>query len=137
MRFYVYFRNRVQHIRRSSNPDQWRYVPTDQNPADHATRFVPAAYLQNTNWLSGPKFLLMPEPGTSESTYNLVDPSSDPELRPLVSTLRTTTLSKQLGSQRFAKFSSWKSLTGAITRLFHIAHPFQDNGEGKQFLQRL
>ncbi len=124
-RFYVYFSNRVQRIRRSSNPDQWRYVLTDQNPADHATRFVPAAYLQNTNWLSGPKFLLMPEPGTSESTYNLVDPSSDPELRPLVSTLRTTALSKQLGSQRFAKFSSWKSLTGAITRLFHIAHHFK------------
>ncbi|RXN14933.1 hypothetical protein ROHU_008863 [Labeo rohita] len=67
-RFYVYVSNRVQRIRRSSNPDQWRYVPTDQNPADHATRFVPAADLRKTNWLSGPKFLLTPEPGTSEST---------------------------------------------------------------------
>lgn len=66
----------------------------------------------------------MPEPGTSESTYNLVDPSSDPDVRPLVSTLSTTTSSKQLGSQRFAKFSSWKSLTGAITRLIHVAHLF-------------
>ncbi len=124
-RFYVYVSNRVQRIRRSSNPEQWRYVPTDQNPADHATRFVPAAHLQNTNWLSGPKFLLMPESGTSESTYNLVDPSSDLDVRPLVSTLSTTALSKQLGSQRFAKFSSWKSLTGAITRLIHIAHHFK------------
>lgn len=122
--FYVYVSNRVQRIQRSSNPDQWRYVPTDQNPSDHATRSVPAAHLKNTNWLSGPTFLLMPEPGTSESTYNLVDPSSDPDVRPLVSTLSTTTSSKQLGSQRFAKFSSWKSLTGAITRLIHVAHLF-------------
>lgn len=88
-------------------------------------RFVPAAHLQNTNWLSGPKFLLMPEPGTSESTYNLVDPSSDPDVHPVVSTLSTTALSKQLGSQRFAKFSFWKSLTGAITRPIHIAHHFK------------
>ncbi len=36
--------------------------------------------------IGGPKFLLMPEPGTSESTYNLVDPSSDPDLCLLVFT---------------------------------------------------
>lgn len=38
-----------------------------------------------------------------------------------MSTLSTTTSSKQLGSQRFAKFSSWKTLTRAIARLRHIA----------------
>lgn len=60
----------------------------------------------------------------------LVDPSSDPDVRPLASTLSTTTLSKQLGSQRFAKFSSWKSLTGAITRLVYIAHHFKTAEKG-------
>lgn len=95
------------------------FVPTDQNPADHATRSVAAG--QDTNWLSGPKFLSVSEPSISESTYDLVDPSSDPDIQPLVSTLSTTTSSKQLGSQRFAKFSSWKMLTRAIARLRHIA----------------
>ncbi|XP_073769028.1 uncharacterized protein [Danio rerio] len=123
-RFYVYVSNRVQRIRRSSSPDQWRYVPTEQNPADHATRFVSAAHLQKTNWLSGPNFLLTQ--GTDiQNTFNLVNPSSDPDVRPLVSTLTTTALTKQLGSERFAKFSSWNSLTGAITRLIHIAHHFK------------
>lgn len=37
--FYVYVSNRVQRIQRSSHPDQWHYVPTDQNPADHAFCF--------------------------------------------------------------------------------------------------
>ncbi|XP_034053860.1 uncharacterized protein LOC117533931 [Gymnodraco acuticeps] len=50
-RFYVYVSNRVVRIRRSSNPDQWYYVPTDQNPADHATRSVAAGHLKYTNWL--------------------------------------------------------------------------------------
>ena len=86
-RFYVYVSNRVQRIRRASYPGQWRYVPTDQNPADHATRSFPAARLQSTNWLSGPKFLLMPEADTSKSPHDLVAPSSDPDVRPLVSSL--------------------------------------------------
>ncbi|XP_062247185.1 uncharacterized protein LOC133956282 isoform X1 [Platichthys flesus] len=73
---------------------------------------------------SGPKSLYTPETNASESTYELVDPGSDPDIRPLVSTLSTTTTSKQLGSQRFSKFSSWKSLTRAIIHLIHIARLF-------------
>ncbi|XP_054870215.1 uncharacterized protein LOC118471342 [Amphiprion ocellaris] len=123
-RFYVYVSNRVQRIRRSSRPDQWRYVSTDENPADHAMRSVAASQLKDTNWLSGPRFLSMPGTTNSENSYELVDPSSDPDVQPLVSTLATATTSKQLGSQQFTKFSSWKSLTCAITRLIHIARHF-------------
>ncbi|XP_022808944.1 uncharacterized protein LOC111345925 [Stylophora pistillata] len=41
-RFYVYVSNRVERIRRASNPEQWRYVLTQQNPADPAARSVNA-----------------------------------------------------------------------------------------------
>lgn len=57
-RFYVYVSNRVLRIRRSSHPNQWRYVHTDQNPADFGTRSVPASHLQRTTWLNGPDFPL-------------------------------------------------------------------------------
>ncbi len=53
-RFYLYVSNRVTRIRRSTHPNQW---PTDLNPADHATRFMPACQLQHSSWLSGPAFL--------------------------------------------------------------------------------
>lgn len=127
-RFYVYVSNRVQRIRRFSRPEQWQYVSSELNPADIATRSVTAARLQSTNWLSGPAFLkqhVQVQP--DKDIFELVNPSSDPDIRPLVSTMSTTTSSEQLGSQRFAKFSSWKSLNYAIARLIHIARLFRKN----------
>ena len=57
-RFYVYVHNRVQRIRQSTRPDQWHYVPTpEHNPADHASRGVPASQLTSTSWFTGPPFL--------------------------------------------------------------------------------
>lgn len=80
-RFYVYVSNRVERIRKFSSPEQWHYVPTNQNPADVATRSVPAALLPNTSWLTGPKFLLLPAKDTPvETSYNLVDPEFDAEI---------------------------------------------------------
>lgn len=118
-------------IQKSSRPDQWRYVPTHQNPADHATQSVCAGHLKNTNWLSGTEFLSRPEPGTSESTCDLVDLSTDPDIRRLVSAFSTAASSEQLGSQRFAKFSTWKPLTRAVTHLIHIARHFKTTPEEK------
>ncbi len=47
-RFYVYVHNRVQRIRQSSRPEQWNYVRTEENPADHASRSLPALPLNYT-----------------------------------------------------------------------------------------
>ncbi|KAI7789362.1 hypothetical protein IRJ41_022847, partial [Triplophysa rosa] len=125
-RFYVYVSNRVLRIRKSSHPNQWKYVYTEENPADIATRSVTAARLQDTKWLHGPKFLQRPNPQTlpGENTYEFRDPSSDAEVRPQISTLKTTMMSTNLGAQRFSKFSTWKSITHAIARLLHISRQF-------------
>lgn len=38
-------------------PDQWRHVTTDQNPADLGTRSFDAQELPQSMWLRGPAFL--------------------------------------------------------------------------------
>lgn len=87
-RFYVYVSNRVLRIRRSTHPKQWHFVPTKHNPADLATRAVPANCLWDTTWFTGPAFLYNSEHNTSESeTFSLIDAVKDAEVRPQVSAL--------------------------------------------------
>ncbi|XP_061923644.1 uncharacterized protein LOC133663290 [Entelurus aequoreus] len=123
-RFYVYVANRVTRIRKSSQPSQWHYVPSSQNPADHATRSVPAYQLPLSNWLTGPDFMLQDQSPSNDS-FELVEPCTDSDVRPQVSTLKTTISTKQLGSDRFNKFSTWKSLKRAVSRLIHVIHNFK------------
>ncbi|XP_044152743.1 uncharacterized protein LOC122940262 [Bufo gargarizans] len=126
-RFYVYVNNRVLRIRKSTCPEQWHYVPTDNNPADHATRAVAASRLKNTTWLTGPAFLRNPGSAVHQNNIcELVDEDSDIEIRPKVSALHTVTSFDSLGSHRFKRFSTWKSLVRAITCLAHIARAFKE-----------
>lgn len=77
-RFYVYVSNRVQRIRRSTLPQQWRYVHTQHNPADIATRSIPADWLKDTMWFTGPAFLCQPDAMLSdEQTFELLQPEQD------------------------------------------------------------
>jgi len=52
----------VGEIHEQSHPGQWRYVPTNLNPADFGTRGMTARELaESGRWWSGPEFLRRPE----------------------------------------------------------------------------
>ena len=56
MQLFVY--NRVARIRRGSDLSEWRWTPTDSNPADLPTRGMKLSHLQHSSlWHSGPTFL--------------------------------------------------------------------------------
>ena len=57
-RYHIYVANRVGEILESSKPNQWRYVPTDQNPADDCSPDVEADALTSRHrWFRGAGFL--------------------------------------------------------------------------------
>lgn len=58
----VFETNRLTVIRDGSKAEQWKYVPTAQNPADYASRGMRAEQVvSNENWQTGPSFLLEDE----------------------------------------------------------------------------
>lgn len=44
-RFFVKLHSQVQPVRHRTAPQQWHYVPTDQNAVDQATGYVPTSRL--------------------------------------------------------------------------------------------
>lgn len=126
-RFHTYVSNRVEKIRRSSEPKQWRYIPTNLNPADCATRYIHAKDIRNSVWLKGPIqfFNFSAQNIEPIDIYPLVHPEGDTELKQDFVTLKVEIKRKScLGSSRFARFSSWRRLVEAIARLTHIATSF-------------
>ncbi|XP_070550618.1 uncharacterized protein [Ptychodera flava] len=94
----------------------------DENPADIASRSVPAQKLNSTIWLSGPAFLWQrDEQDNHEATehkYTVSD--EDPEVRKQLAVLNTSTKEVEqdnLGAHRFQRFSSWRSLKRSIANL--------------------
>ena len=56
--FQVFIANRLAEIKRFSKIENWRYVPTNENPADEASRGVPAEiFVKQSLWLCSPSFL--------------------------------------------------------------------------------
>ena len=59
----VFIENRVRKIRMLTPPEVWRYIPTDVNPADVASRGIRtrrAVQKEFSKWMSGPALLLQP-----------------------------------------------------------------------------
>ncbi|KAL7872550.1 hypothetical protein SRHO_G00075330 [Serrasalmus rhombeus] len=85
-RFHTFVANRVQKIHLGSHPQQWRYVASNENPADHASRGLTLRELLASTWLTGPEFLWKAEfqlpadetpeldIGDPEESLNEVDP---------------------------------------------------------------
>ena len=110
--------NRVNEIRRNAPPEQWRYCPTSENPADIASRGIKATALKESSlWLHGPEFL------SKESAYWLVQPvnvqaKEDFELKaakPAVSSLLKRCTEKQEANlESIINPESYRSLTRLI-----------------------
>jgi hypothetical protein len=54
--------HRIGEIQEATNANEWRYIPTNENVADEATRDdKPSALAPGSRWVNGPKFLMKEE----------------------------------------------------------------------------
>ncbi len=75
-RLQTFVQNRVSRIRRSSEVQDWRWVPTAANPADLPTRGKsPSELAESSLWWEGPAFLRKPR--TAWPTASRLAPSSE------------------------------------------------------------
>lgn len=118
-RFHVFVANRIQQIKSSTQPKQWRYVASEHNPADHASRGLMPKELMESNWFTGPSFLWQKElPEEQEIMVGEID--EDPQFKR--AQVHTTAVKEQrFLLERLEKFSDWMRGVKAIARLKRCA----------------
>ncbi|XP_028327214.1 uncharacterized protein LOC114478373 [Gouania willdenowi] len=122
-RFHVFVANRIQRIKESTKSTQWKYVTSEDNPADHASRGLTAKNLIASNWFGGPSFLWKEELPSRDIKVRELD-AVDPEVRKSVVHHTLTKVDSLV--ERFRKFSSWSRLVKAIARLIRLVNEFKN-----------
>jgi hypothetical protein len=123
-RFHVFVANRVQFIRDHTKPEQWHYVSTECNPADHASRGLNASDMLTSNWFSGPKFLWTAD-AIKESVKETDLTIGDPEIR--AQALSTQTVSPSSLLETLSNYSDWNLITRIIARILRLAQSSAKN----------
>lgn len=129
--FYMYISNRVERIRRASTPEQWHYVPTQQNPADLATRCVNTQSLNESMRHSGPSFLHQHDDSLNvPSGCEAKQPTeANPEVRLFIQVLATQVPpNTALCTSHFSRFSKWITLIKAVAKLILFVEKSQKSG---------
>ena len=118
-RYKTFVANRISSATRVLPPSAWSHVPTDDNPADCASRGVTAMELREHRlWWSGPGWLQEDPVRRPHQPQNSGDPEE--EVRTVhMFVVRTVT---SLGLEH--KYSSYRKLLHVIGWLFRAVHNF-------------
>ena len=119
-RFPTFVANRLEKIDDLSKPTQWRYVNSDLNPADDATRGLAASELkQSSRWIIGPDFLKCSEDKWPVTPCKLPSlPKEFSVLKRQVNSVVTNGLKTiDYLTDRFLRYLSWYRLKRSLAWL--------------------
>jgi len=121
-RFPTFVANRLSKIEAASRPGQWKYVPTNVNPADEGSRGSNAReFVSRSRWLKAPKFLWEKADSWPESAVDmppLPTEYDEVKVKPVfVQSIDSTSLSERL----MAYYSSWLKLRNAVAWFHRFA----------------
>ena len=97
---------RVAEIQESWSTSSWRYVPSEDNPADDLTRGITVEELSSGRWMNGPPFLLKPK--TEWPNERTAVQIEDIEKRKLANSMAAVTKPQPLLNPK--NFSNWEKL---------------------------
>ena len=124
-RFHIFVANRLAIIRDGSSVEQWRWVPSEKNPADLLSRGCDARTLINdSTWVNGPYFLREVQTEWPNSVPELTEDREDPEIRVNATSVKPTTKSENMLDSPIRKlvehYSTWTRLTRAVAWIRRI-----------------
>ena len=121
-RYKVYVANRVQVIRSYTKKEQWRYVDTEENPSDCASRGIsPRETRKKDVWLHGPAFLRNFENSWKEAVPEIAVDDGDPEVK-TVKLVNAITIGKSVLLEHLEKrISDWYRMKRVMAWVLRFA----------------
>ena len=127
-RFHTFVANRVSVIREESNPEQWFYVPTKENPADDCSRGVTVErFLSDERWFNGPPFLHLPKTEWPAEEMKTHDIEADPEVKRVA----IAVVEEDRLDSLIQHYSCWYRLKKAVAWLLKIKQVLQKKVQAK------
>ena len=112
-RFHLYVSNRIQFIREHTKIDQWKYVPSKENPADDTTRGL-FNTTKNQRWLKGPVFLYRDESKWPSQPKRLTIGENEREVKVKVNSVK---LSYDAIVILETRISNWTKMRRVVARM--------------------
>ena len=123
-RFHRFVSNKVSYIRCFSDPSQWQYIPSKENPADMVTRGATPEKLKNSVlWNKGPEFLR--NDSYPKQDYPKVISTDDLEIKENGVLLVCKTIEDSPVDVLMNSCSSWFKLTKRIAALIQLIDSFR------------
>ena len=134
-RFHVFVANRLQVIRDLTELTQWRYVQSNENPADHASRGMDGrSVLQQRKWMQGPDFLWQNEHEWPQQPITLSEVANDdPEVKKAVNISAVSVDDSMESINKFFEFySDWHRLKRAVAVMLRLRRLLMERELSKQ-----
>lgn len=121
-RFKTFVANRISLIREATKPSQWKYVRTNENPADQASRGLKAKSLvQEGTWTSGPDFLLNEKDWPEQPVRRKESLEDDPEVKNTVAVNAVKVEeSMEPMNQLISYYSDWNKLKRSVAWIVKV-----------------
>lgn len=114
-RFNIYVSNRISEIRNMSSIQNWRYVKSEDNPADDASRG-----LQSERWCNGPDFLKGKRTWVHQVPYLSQLTDTDPEVKRIAKVMIVEHNKENPLVKLSNHYSSWYRLLIAVCWLNRV-----------------
>lgn len=102
----MFLANRIECIRSSTSPEQWRHVSPENNPADHASRGLIAYELKESTWVKNPDLIWQQNNLKGEKTVGEVETTGHELCKVHAHAVKSKVVNSLVN--RFNKFSGLK-----------------------------
>ena len=129
--------NRAREIHRSSNPQQWRHIPGEMNPADLPTRGLSATELANSKvWAEGPSIIQCEESTWPSQLPNERDDESisNDERRKVTHATIETPGNNSIDPKHFSNFRNLVRTFGWVRRFLNNCKLLNEDREKRHTL---